>query len=220
MLIHDQMKKNNLTKLLISLVVIYFLVPFSTSVIGNYFVALLFLIANLLIVNLLSLSKTGEYILRFLAIVACILDLSHAIQILDLTRIALLANFFYAIFSLLAIVSLIRMIYKKNKVDLNTLNGGIAIFLLLAFIWFNFYAIILTLDPNAFRGLSTETERQYQIFYYSFTTITTLGYGDIIPLNKYALSLANAEAIIGLLYPAIFIARLVGLYTTQEEESL
>ena len=158
--------------------------------------------------------------LRALAIVACILDLGYAIQFYNLIKISFLANFFYAFFSLLAISSLIRMIYKTKKVDLNTLNGGIAIFLLLAFLWFNLYAIILTLDPNAFRGLSTEAEQHYQLFYYSFTTITTLGYGDIIPLNKYALSFANAEAIIGLLYPAIFIARLVGLYTTQEEESL
>ncbi|MEM6521441.1 MAG: ion channel, partial [Cyanobacteria bacterium P01_C01_bin.70] len=49
-------------------------------------------------------------------------------------------------------------------------------------------------------------------FHFSFTTLTTLGYGDIIPVSEVALVLANLEAIIGQIYPAVFIAVLVGGY--------
>jgi hypothetical protein len=207
----------NLTRLLISLIVIFFLAPFSSSIIGYSLMTILFLIINLLIVNLLYLPKIGKFTLRTLAVLASLFDLSYANQVHNLTKIMFLTNFFYAIFIILAIISLGSIIFREKKVDLNIINGGISIFLLLAFLWFNFYSIILAFDPTAFKGLSAELQQQYQIFYFSFTTITTLGYGDITPVNKFAMSLANAQAIVGLMYPAIFIARLVSLYTTQSE---
>lgn len=207
----------NLTRLLISLIVIFFLAPYSSSIIGNSVMTILFLIINLLIVNFLYLPKIGKFTLRSLAVLASLFDLSYANQVHRLTNIMFLTNLFYGIFMILAIIFLSSLIFRKKKVDINIINGGISIFLLLAFLWFNFYSIILAFDPNAFKGLSSELEQQYQIFYFSFTTITTLGYGDITPVNKFAMSLANAQAIIGLMYPAIFISRLVSLYTTQEE---
>ncbi len=207
----------NLTRLLISLIVIFFLAPYSSSIIGNSVMTILFLIINLLIVNFLYLPKIGKFTLRTFAVLASFLDLSHANQVHRLTNIMFLTNLFYGILMILAIIFLSSLIFRKKKVDINIINGGISIFLLLAFLWFNFYSIILAFDPNAFKGLSSELEQQYQIFYFSFTTITTLGYGDITPVNKFAMSLANAQAIVGLMYPAIFIARLVSLYTTQEE---
>ena len=217
---HNQLTRKtskNLTRLLISLIVIFFLAPYSSSIIGNSVMTILFLIINLLIVNFLYLPKIGKFTLRSLAVLASFLDLSHANQVHRLTNIMFLTNLFYGIFMILAIIFLSSLIFREKKVDINIINGGISIFLLLAFLWFNFYSIILAFDPNAFKGLSSELEQQYQIFYFSFTTITTLGYGDITPVNKFAMSLANAQAIVGLMYPAIFIARLVSLYTTQEE---
>jgi hypothetical protein len=55
------------------------------------------------------------------------------------------------------------------------------------------------------------------VFYFSFTTLTTLGYGDVSPVNSFAMMLANAEALIGQLYPAIVIAKLVSLYTEDKD---
>lgn len=207
---------NKLTSLLLSLVIIFMLAPFSSSVLGNLVMSILFLITNLLIVNILFLSTIASYALRAVAVFACVLDLSHSSQIIDLNIIALFSNGFYALFIILAIVHLSKSIFKQNCVDLNVLNGGIAVFLLSAFLWYNLYVIVLSLDASAFKGLSTQGEQQHQMFYYSFVTITTLGYGDITPINKFAMTLANAEAIVGLLFPAIFIARLVSLYTTSE----
>jgi hypothetical protein len=212
----NQFIHNKLTSLLLSLVIIFMLAPFSSSVIGNLVMSLLFLITNLLIVNILFLSTLANYALRAVAVFACVLDLSYSSQIINYNLIALLSNLLYALFILLAIMHLSKVIFKQNCVDLNVLNGGIAVFLLSAFFWYNLYIIVLSLDASAFKGLSTQAEQQYQMFYYSFVTITTLGYGDITPVNKIAMSLANAEAIVGLLFPAIFIARLVSLYTTSE----
>jgi Ion channel len=67
--------------------------------------------------------------------------------------------------------------------------------------------------PDAFVGLKQikEDPTIAAMVYFSFTTLTTLGYGDIVPLHPYARGLANIEAMIGQLYPAILIARLVSL---------
>jgi hypothetical protein len=50
------------------------------------------------------------------------------------------------------------------------------------------------------------------LFYFSFTTMTTVGYGDVFPINKFAMVFSNLEAIVGQLYIAIFVARLIGLH--------
>ena len=54
------------------------------------------------------------------------------------------------------------------------------------------------------------------MFYFSFTTLTTLGFGDLVPLNHFARVLASLESIVGPVYLAIFIARLVGLHVIEE----
>ena len=67
--------------------------------------------------------------------------------------------------------------------------------------------------PDAFKNVVFEDapELTSQLIYYSCSTLTTLGYGDIVPINPFARSLANLEAFFGQLYPAILIGRLVTL---------
>ena len=130
----------------------------------------------------------------------------------------IITNLFYASFLLLAIIAIGYWIFTQKKVDIDVVNGGLCVFLLLGLLWFNLYHLLLIIDPDALQGLSTGIDRNYQVLFFSFATITTLGYRDIIPINPFAMMLANAEAMIGMMYPAIFIARLVSLYTSQENE--
>jgi hypothetical protein len=80
-------------------------------------------------------------------------------------------------------------------------------------IFVGLYGLTDLLDPGAISGL---TEAQYSRFgsdliYFSFVTLTSTGYGDILPVHPLARSLSNCEAIIGQLYPATLLARLVTL---------
>ena len=102
-------------------------------------------------------------------------------------------------------------ITESKKVTEDTLKGGISIYLMIGILWYMFYELILLIDVDAF-SIQIENLETYKLVYFSYTTLTTLGYGDISPLNKLAMALANLEAIIGQMYPAIFIARLVTLY--------
>jgi Ion channel len=69
-------------------------------------------------------------------------------------------------------------------------------------------------EPDAFSGLAPLQDNlsvAHNLIYFSFVTLTTVGYGDIVPIHPFARSLANVEAIIGQLYPATLLARLVTL---------
>jgi hypothetical protein len=87
--------------------------------------------------------------------------------------------------------------------------------LLCGVLWTFIYHIVFLLDSTAFL-FSQELEEYNYLFYFSFTTLTTLGYGDVTPANQFAMNLTNLEAIVGMMYPSIFIARLVSLYTADE----
>lgn len=211
-------QKTSFTKLLINLTILFFLTPLASNRFGYLIISFGFLMTNILVVNTLSMPKVWIYILRLLAGLSFILDIfSFEESIILNTLTNLVAQISYASFLILAILAIGSRIFSQTRVDLDVINGGICIFILLGFLWLMFYHIILIFDPEAFHFPSSalDAENGYEIVYYSFTTLTALGYGDIVPVNKFAMTLAISEAIVGLMYPSIFIARLVGLYTTQ-----
>jgi hypothetical protein len=108
-----------------------------------------------------------------------------------------------------------KALFLQKQVTGDTLKGGICAYFLLGIFWATLYQIIYRIDPTAFQvtcdGCSLD------LFYFSFTTLTTLGYGDTIPVSTWARSLTNLEAIVGLMYPAIYIARLVTLYDRTDD---
>ena len=83
--------------------------------------------------------------------------------------------------------------------------------------WSFLYEIVLAVDTGAIRGLAAH-EQFTDIFYFSFTTLTTLGYGDIVPVSKAARVLTILESTFGPLYLVIFVARLVGMHTRRPHE--
>src|SRR5262245_43979961 len=109
---------------------------------------------------------------------------------------------------LLAMVVLATVL-RAGSITRRQIEGGIAAYLLLGLAWAAAYEWLSLHDPAAFSGAVTVNFHQWT--YYSFVTLTTMGYGDITPLHPAARSLAVAEALTGQLYVAILIARLVSL---------
>ena len=116
--------------------------------------------------------------------------------------------------TLLAVVLLAAMVcirvFSAGSITTQRVMGAVALYLLLGVAWGNAYEIIAQLDAGAFSHPVTSggVERW---FYFSFVTLTTVGYGDITPLSRSARVLAMGEAMVGQLYPAIILARLVTL---------
>ena len=92
---------------------------------------------------------------------------------------------------------------------------------MLGLLWTVAYWLVDQLDPGAF-AFNTNEGRQsisgFNAFYFSFVTLSTVGYGDITPVSKVARMLAAMEAMTGLLYVAVLIARLVALYSSPKSD--
>jgi len=115
----------------------------------------------------------------------------------------------------------IREVYRHEKVTTDTILGAINVYLLISFAFMFLHASVLMIRPDAylFAGepileyfRSTPDSRGFStMLYFSFTTLTTLGYGDIVPAAAFARLVTSAESVIGQLFVAIIIGRLVGL---------
>jgi Ion channel len=120
---------------------------------------------------------------------------------------------------LIVIVHLLRFILRAPRVDAEVLSAGIATYLLLALTWAVLYLIVGFLEPQAFSlPAPISTGKGFDGFnalYFSLVTLTTMGYGDITPAAPVTRMLAALEAVVGVLYLAVLIARLVTLYTDQ-----
>ena len=107
---------------------------------------------------------------------------------------------------------LVRALTART-VDAEALSAAIAAYVLIGVAWAVAYTMLETLDPGAFRLAAAEAGRPWSaLLYFSFATLTTLGYGDVTPLSLTARAWAGVQAMSGTLYLAILIARLVGIY--------
>jgi len=115
-------------------------------------------------------------------------------------------------------VNLLRFVLRASSVDSEVLCASISAYLTLGLIWTMAYWLVEQLTPGAFAFNTTtgtkETMEGFNAFYFSLITLSTVGYGDITPVSKVARMLAAMEAMTGLFYVAVLIARLVALYST------
>jgi hypothetical protein len=105
---------------------------------------------------------------------------------------------------------------EEDEVTTDTLYGVACVYLLSGLTWSSLYQLVETAQPGSFYVSSAQNPDHMihwsDLLFFSFVTLTTLGYGDIIPVTSAARSLTVIEAVFGVLYNAILIARLVGLY--------
>jgi Ion channel len=131
---------------------------------------------------------------------------------------SVVSHFVYLIpatlFFLFVVGHLIRFILRAPRVDANVLCTGLSGYLLLGLLWTPLYLTVFRWNPNAFTLPAGSTLDGFSAFYFSFMTLSTVGYGDIAPLSKAARMLAVTEAVSGLFYVAVLISRLVAIYTS------
>jgi len=121
-----------------------------------------------------------------------------------------------AFYALVAAV-LLRHVFRSGGVSHDTLAAAACVYVLLGWIWWFAYGSLEILEPGSFAGLSPfEAGGRIDLLYFSFVTLTTLGYGDVTPAAPRAMSLAIVEAVTGVLFLAVLIARLVSLYRAPE----
>ncbi len=104
---------------------------------------------------------------------------------------------------------ILELLLLEQQADRDSLAGAIFGYLLLAVLWGEIYSAIEIWAPGSF-SLSENAELGSEMLYFSLVTITTLGYGDVLPQAPFARILAGTEAAVGTLYIAILIGRIVG----------
>lgn len=117
------------------------------------------------------------------------------------------------IFFIGSFVTAFKQVLFVGDIDSNKIVGSLTLYILLGLIWATIYLIILVMDPQAFSGINTGSWQEIfsRVAYYSFVTLTTLGYGDILPTNHIAEFFVYIEAIIGVFYMAIIVSSLISL---------
>ncbi|MES2217789.1 MAG: ion channel [Pseudomonadota bacterium] len=117
--------------------------------------------------------------------------------------------------------SVISSVTKRQRVTADTLLGAICGYLLLGFTWSFIYLSIASVDPDSFsihRNHDSLRSHVDHFVYYSFVTLTTTGYGDILALKSVARTFSWMEAAIGQIYLAVWISQLVGLRILQHQD--
>ncbi len=130
-----------------------------------------------------------------------------------------------ALFLAFTAAVILRTMLRQRRVTTGTILGGLCIYLLIGIFFVEVYSLVEFLSPGSFlylgepltavTGAAAQYARYPGILYYSFVTLTTLGYGDVVPASHVARSMAVSEAVLGQLYVAVFIARLVGLHLAE-----
>ena len=214
--------------------------PFSQICFKERFLGLLIFIVAMIIVGPLFEEFTGVRILMdilwsavFISAIYAISQRKHHILIALLLALPMLGaiwtKYFVqhkalmvvgslcgAAFFLFAIIHMLIFIYSHKEVTRDLIIGAAVVYLFMALMWTFIFVVVEILHPGSFNlpeGQDIEASRQF--VYYSFVTLTTLGYGDITPITSMAKSLCILEAVIGQLYLVVMVAWLVGVHVSQ-----
>jgi len=202
--------------LLISILVLFMLSPFVVTfrhgvLFLNVFGAAILVAGSYALSERKQLFRTAV-VLSAISIVATCLLLTfpqHWAVLVSHGSIILLVAFFC--------VSILAYVLRSGRVTSDKIFAAISVYLLLGFAWTYAYMLLDDMQPGSFAD-STETGRTdyvahvMQLRYFSFVTLTTLGYGDVLPRSSAARTMATLEAVMGQIYLAVLVARLVGLH--------
>ena len=114
-----------------------------------------------------------------------------------------------------------KQVLTFDRINANRVVGTVSLYLLLGVMWSVAYAIIEMLAPGSFTGFSQVLSQGWssEWLYFSFVTMTTLGYGDLAPLSATARTFAYVQAVFGQFYIAILVAGLVSAYITERQRA-
>ena len=118
----------------------------------------------------------------------------------------------------ITIVELFKEIFKTKKIDSYIISSAISIYVLVGIFWYLLFMFLLMIDPDSFHIRNFNPEMvTIDMIYFSFTTLTTLGYGDITPLSYTAKMWSITEAMMGVMFLAIMISRVVSLFGSKKK---
>lgn len=208
------------TLLLISLILAVFILPIIPGILQKTLFRVFYTFIYLSAI--LSLNKRSKRMIYFVAATILIEWISG---ILDLPVILGLAKLVNISFFIVIVILLIRQIAISKKVSTDIILDSVSGYLLIGVIFSILIVFIIQYDPESMsniqsQGNESESYNNKSVpLYFSFVTLATLGYGDILPLKPYTRSLATLIVLTGQFYIAIIVALLVGKFASQKSGS-
>lgn len=203
--------------LLISMLLMIGLKPFLNDLIEAVLLADIF-IFTILLSGAYALSKTPKAF-RFSCFIVFIILFLRAIHysIGDIQELHILELMLTMIFIMQILLMIIGHLMREQEITADIVMGGACAFVLFGFVWGFAYYLLDILQPHSFTRTNPLNNEVSDYIYFSFVTVTSLGYGDILPVTQQARGLSVLEAIIGQLYLAIMISRLVSLHISNSQ---
>lgn len=207
--------KNNFTYLFLSLITLLFSATVVTEVpdgIGEDIFSLVILIMLVVSLKSLNADRTWKWVAYIIIAAFILLTISDKFFSHQSSVYFILLTLL--IFFIRSFITAGKQVLFVGGIDENKIIGSLVLYILLGLIWTVIYLLLLTIDPQAFSGIEPGTWQQIfsRAAYYSFVTLTTLGYGDILPTNHVAEFFVYMEAIIGVFYMAIIVSSLISLH--------
>ena len=179
---------------------------------GYFFATLLITMIPLASFHALNENRNRAIIILFICAPFVILD---GINMFFTNRyLMVVAYSFGTILYFYIIVLLVRSLLSQRVITANLVYCAISIYLMIGIMWAGIYTVLEGISPHSFSGTSETTD----LLYFSFVTLTTVGFGDVAPLSILGKRLAVFEAAMGGIYMAIIIAMIVGRYMTLQAE--
>ena len=214
---------NNFSFLLVALLVFLLGVPIAIDLeLFTFEILRAISYSALLAIGLWSLRSSGRAFSAAIAFVIAGVVLNLLFAYYKQTVFQVYSTIALLAFLFLATGTAMKQIAVGNNISANRIVGAICVYLMLGVIWALSYGLLEVMIPGSFGGLTAgEVTVSWSTdwIYFSFVTLTTLGYGDILPLTFFARTLAYFEAIVGQFYLAVLVAGLVGAYLTENQGS-
>jgi len=208
-------ENTNFTKLLLALLIFLIGVPLADDLSGlSGPIVRLLLVSSLLIIGVWSLKGSGRL---FSVAIAFVISgiIFNAVSVRVASPIFLYGAYISLLgFLLIAVWCALKQVAIGTEVSANRLVGAVCVYLLLGVIWAFAYTLLDLLSPGSFQGFSPLDDPYWdsEWLYFSFVTMTTLGYGDILPISATARALAYMQSVSGQFYVAVLVAGLVSGY--------
>ncbi|MGE5798896.1 MAG: ion channel [Syntrophaceae bacterium] len=217
-------EERSLTAFLILLIVeIFLLAPLQiTGLAFRFFNGMVFVL--LLLMGLLTMTKRREFQALATMIVVLTIVTRVARRFFGVAGLEVLDGLLILLCTIGFLVIVLWQVYREGPVTAHRIQGAVAGYLLLSMIFAFAYYLVETIQPGSFQMSSAQDQVRSELvmdrsfYYFSVVTLTTTGYGDIIALGNSARTLVMMEALIGQLYTAILIARLVSLHVETKRE--
>lgn len=225
------------TRLLIALFLLLFVSPFvgyleagSGHLIGPIIIGVAF--AFVLVTTALAVSRSSFQRRVTLAFVGAVILVFIVENWIDSRWLKILQVGLPILFLAHSVVLIVQYSFKKNVVESDTVSASLCGYLLIGICFSNVFSLLAEIDPASFhyshsdysqlaesdtRAVSIADASTATALYFSFITLTTVGYGDITPATGFARMLTAAEALLGQIFMVVLVARLVGMHVAQSK---